>query len=74
MKASKLTSKNQTTIPKSVRDFLEVRSGDIVVFEIEDDQVVLKKAQVQDLDYLKSIEQNLSEWHSEHDEEAYKNL
>ena len=74
MKASKLTSKFQTTIPQEVRKYLLLKKGDEIVFEIEDGQVVLRKATPFDIEYLSSVESTLSEWNSENDEEAYKGL
>ena len=71
---SKLTSKYQTTIPQEVRELLLLKKGDEVVFEIEDGQVVIRKATPLDIEYLSSVESTLSEWNSENDEEAYKNL
>jgi AbrB family looped-hinge helix DNA binding protein len=71
---SKLTSKYQTTIPQEVREFLLLQKGDEVIFEIENGQVVIRKATALDLDYLASVESTLSEWNSENDEEAYKTL
>ena len=71
---SKLTSKYQTTIPQEVRELLLLKKGDEVVFEIEDGQVVIRKATPLDLEYLASVESTLSEWNSENDEDAYKNL
>jgi AbrB family looped-hinge helix DNA binding protein len=35
--SSKITSSNQITLPKEVREDLDVRSGDIIVFYKEDD-------------------------------------
>jgi AbrB family looped-hinge helix DNA binding protein len=71
---SKLTSKYQTTVPQNVRDFLLLKKGDEVIFEIEDGHVLLRKATPLDLEYLSSVESTLSEWSDENDEEAYKNL
>jgi antitoxin PrlF len=71
---SKLTSKYQTTIPQEVRELLLLQKGDEVVFEIEDGQVVLRKATPLDLEYLSSVESTLSEWNSDNDEEAYRDL
>jgi AbrB family looped-hinge helix DNA binding protein len=71
---SKLTSKYQTTIPQQIRELLLLQKGDEVVFEIEDGRVVIRKATALDLEYLSSVESTLSEWNSDHDEEAYKNL
>jgi len=44
---SKLTSKFQTTIPASVREFLELSSGDRVMFVRTHDQVLLKKGRLE---------------------------
>jgi len=71
---SKLTSKYQTTIPQEVRELLLLQKGDEVVFELEGGRVVLRKATPFDLEYLASVESTLSEWTSENDEEAYKDL
>lgn len=44
MPTSTLTSRGQTTIPKSIREALRLRPGDQVEFILEDDQVVLRRA------------------------------
>ncbi len=41
--AARLTSKGQITIPKPVRDALELREGDEVVFRVERSRAVLAK-------------------------------
>ena len=47
MPSSTLTSKGQTTIPKEVRDHLQLEAGDQIEFLIQDDgQVVLRPATV----------------------------
>jgi AbrB family looped-hinge helix DNA binding protein len=75
MKASKLTSKYQATIPKEVREFLGLSQGDGIGFEIEDDQVVLKKLSKVDLEWHKAVEMTLAnEWSSQNDDEAYESL
>ena len=38
-----VTKKGQITIPKPFRDKLRIEEGDIVIFEIKDDSLVLKK-------------------------------
>jgi AbrB family looped-hinge helix DNA binding protein len=72
-KLSTLSSKGQTTIPQEIRKTLDLRSGDAIAFEVEDDgKVVLKKVRAQDdeLDYLKSIEMTLApEWMSDDDDD-----
>lgn len=41
--ASKLTSKGQVTIPKSVRSALDLRSGDSIIFKVEKGRAVITK-------------------------------
>ncbi len=74
MKASKITSKYQATVPKEVRTFLGLASGDGLQWEIEDGHVVVKKLSKIDLEWQKSVEMTLSEWNSPEDDEAYGSL
>ncbi len=41
--AARLTSKGQVTIPKSVRDALELREGDEIVFRVERQRAIVAK-------------------------------
>jgi antitoxin PrlF len=41
--AARLTSKGQVTIPKSVRDALELREGDQIVFRVERKRAIVAK-------------------------------
>jgi antitoxin PrlF len=40
---ARLTSKGQVTIPKTVRDALELREGDEIVFRLERKRAILAK-------------------------------
>ena len=71
---SKVTQKYQATIPQAVRKKLGIEKGDRVTFEIEDEKVVLKKVSSVDWEYLESVSATLSEWSSDADEEAYRDL
>jgi len=71
---SKLTKKYQATIPKPVRRALQLEAGDAIAFELRGDDVHLRKARPVDLDFARSLEGTLSEWESEADEEAYRDL
>jgi len=42
--AAKITSKGQITIPKAVRETMGLEEGDYVVFEPEDDRIILRPA------------------------------
>jgi AbrB family looped-hinge helix DNA binding protein len=74
MKASKLTSKYQATVPKEVREFLGLSAGDGVRWEIEDGHVVVKKLSQLDLEWQRAVEMTLNEWSSPEDDEAYGDL
>jgi antitoxin PrlF len=41
---AKITSKGQITLPNEVRELLDVHTGSMVMFEKEDDKVVIKHA------------------------------
>jgi AbrB family looped-hinge helix DNA binding protein len=74
--SSKLTTKCQTTIPEKIRSILDLHAGDTVVFEIAKDQKVsIRKATPIDYQFAHALEGTLvSEWLSEYDEEAYRDL
>ena len=55
MITAKVTSKFQTTIPKKIREKLDIHSNDTIVFEIEDDHTIIRKVNVVDTGYLKSV-------------------
>ena len=67
MITAKVTSKSQTTIPKKIREKLNIHSNDTIVFEIEDDHAIIRKVNVADTGYLKALESTLEEWNSEED-------
>ena len=71
---SKLTRKYQATIPEAVREKLDLHAGDVIAFEIEHDAVMIRKVQPIDTAFAKALVGTLSEWASEHDEEAYRDL
>ena len=71
---SKLTKKYQATIPGPVRKLLHLEMGDEIAFDIDGDDVNLRKARPVDLAFAQSIEGTLTEWATEADEEAYRDL
>ncbi|MEO8466151.1 MAG: type II toxin-antitoxin system PrlF family antitoxin [Gammaproteobacteria bacterium] len=72
MITSKLTSKAQTTIPQPVRAALRLKEGDELVYQIEDERVVLTKARRgQEAD---DPFRTFGEWSSAADRKAYGDL
>ncbi|MGO8952753.1 MAG: AbrB/MazE/SpoVT family DNA-binding domain-containing protein [Rhodomicrobium sp.] len=71
---SRLTAKSQTTIPKRVRERLGLKPGDVVMYEVEGDRVVLSKATAMDMAHLAQLEKTLTEWDTPEDAAAYDNL
>jgi antitoxin PrlF len=72
MITSKLTSKAQTTIPQPVRAALRLREGDELLYEIDRDRVILRKARrgKEADDPFRAF----NEWNSEADKKAYGDL
>lgn len=69
---SKLTTKAQTTIPQAVRTALGLNPGDAIAYEIEDGRAVLMRYETRP-----SVDDpfgTFSEWDSDADGEAYKDL
>ena len=58
MEISRLSSKGQVTIPKSIREALNLSEGDRVAFVVEQGKVVITKAS---LVALKDLQQALSQ-------------
>jgi AbrB family looped-hinge helix DNA binding protein len=71
---SKLTKKYQATIPGPVRKILHLGAGDVIVFDIEDDGIHVRKARPADLLFARALEGTMNEWESAADEEAYRDL
>jgi AbrB family looped-hinge helix DNA binding protein len=71
---SRLTKKYQATIPEPVRNLLHLKAGDYIVFTIEGNEIRLRKAQPMDSEFARALSGTLSEWSSENDEAAYRDL
>jgi antitoxin PrlF len=55
MPSATITSKGQTTIPKEVRDYLKVQSGDQIDFIIQADGTVIVRPATTHVSELKGI-------------------
>ena len=71
MITSKLSSKGQTTVPRTVRRALRLVEGDELVYEISGDKVVIRRARADDfVDPFATF----TEWDGEADRKAYANF
>ena len=59
MITAKSTSEFQTTIPKKIREKLDIHSNHTIVFQIENDHAIICKVNVVDTGYLKALESTL---------------
>lgn len=71
---SRLSSKGQVTIPAEVREKLHLEAGDTVIYDVEDERAVLRRAEPFDIAYHASLSETLDEWASPEDEEAFRDL
>ncbi len=74
LQTSRLTTKYQATVPTSVRKLLQLKAGDLVCFEIEGNEVRLRRATPLDVAFTQALEGTLAEWSSEQDDQAFKDL
>ena len=68
---SKISVKNQTVIPRQVRDRLRLQPGDTLRYWFTEDGILLAKVPANEADGPFSA---FSEWGSEADEKAYGGL
>lgn len=71
---SRLSSKGQVTIPVEVREKLHLEPGDRVVYEIEAEQAVLRRAEPIDVAFYAALSETLDEWASPEDDKAFRDL
>lgn len=71
---SRLSAKGQVTIPVEVREKLALEPGDDVVYEVEGDRAILRRAEPIDLAFHAALSHSLDEWASPEDEEAFRDL
>jgi antitoxin PrlF len=70
---AKITAKGQTTIRHEVRAALQVAPGDLLAWEVGADYTAtVGRVQPRGLEYLRAVEDTLSEWSGAADEEAYR--
>jgi len=74
MQLSRLSAKGQVTVPKEVRDFLELKPGDMVAYEVQNGAVILRRVEPFDATFHKALSATLDEWATPEDEEAFRDL
>jgi antitoxin PrlF len=74
MQLSRLSAKGQVTVPKEVRDFLELKPGDMIAYEVQNGTVILRRAEPFDAAFHKALSATLDEWATPEDEEAFRDL
>lgn len=74
MQIARITARGQTTIPKGVREAANLYEGDMLVFEIEDDYLIVRKVAPGRDAYLHGLSEVMGEWVSPEDEEAWRGL
>ena len=68
------TTKGQTTIPAKVRAHLGVKADDWVTFVIDDDRVILNRAEKLDAGFLKLATESFSNWNAPEADGAFRDL
>lgn len=72
---SKITVKGQTTVPRQIREAVHIAAGDLIAWEVHDDgSIRVRRVDPLDVAYLRALDESLSEWSSDADEEAYRDL
>lgn len=71
---AKITSKGQVTVPKAVRQKLQLQAGDTLAYEIVGDSVRIRKVKRFDLGWHQAVTGTLEEWVTPEDDEAFGDL
>ena len=74
MTYARLTSKGQVTVPKEVRDRLHLEAGDVLSYEVEGDEVRVRKVGRFDAAWHRALSATLEEWNTAEDNEAFRDL
>lgn len=74
MLTSRLSAKGQVTIPKEVREQLDLDPGDMVGYEVRDGLVILRRVQEFDRAFHAALSRTLDEWDTAEDDEAFRDL
>jgi len=71
---SRIGRKGRTTLPREVREKLSLPRGDVLVYELDGDQVHVRRQAPVDPAYLRAVQATLREWNSPEDAAAFDDL
>lgn len=74
MDIAKITARGQTTIPKRIREAVNLCEGDLISFQVEGNRVVVHKVLPSPDGYLSGVAEGLGEWITPEDEDAWRDL
>jgi len=74
MTYARLTTKGQVTVPKEIREKLRLEPGDVLGYEVEGDEMRVRKVQRFDAAWHLELSGTLEEWNSPEDDEAFRDL
>ena len=74
MDVARVTAQGRTTIPKRVREAANLNAGDLLLFEVQSDRLVVRKLPAVADAYLQGVSRSLDEWKSPEDEAAWRDL
>ena len=71
---SRVSRRFRIELPKRIRSVLNLKAEDFVQFDIQNQQVVLRRADSFDSGFARALQGTLDEWNSPADEIAYRDL
>ncbi len=74
MRASRLSSKGQVTIPKELRESVGLQPGDMVGYEVKNGIISLTRIEPFDAAFHAALSDTLDEWVTREDDEAFRDL
>jgi antitoxin PrlF len=75
MLTSKLTSKGQTTLPREIRERLDLHGGDYIAYWNSESGISLRKVKPFDAEWHAGVAKTLeTEWNSREDDEDFGDL
>ncbi len=75
LQLAKISSKGRVTVPAEVRKTLQLKTGDTLAWEVQEDgKISVRRIEPIDVDYISALSGTLSEWSSAEDDEAYRDL